>query len=103
MISHIHRVFLTQFYFADDTTVFYSHEDMSVLRHTVNREIKEVSNWFKANKLSLNAKKTNLMYLGSCIPTKKVAENNNYDIYLDGCKLNKVHEAKFLGITVDEN
>ena len=35
--------------------------------------------------------------------TKKMAENNNYDIYLDGCKLNRVHEAKFLGITIDEN
>ena len=32
-----------------------------------------------------------------------MAENNNYDIYLDGYKLNRVHEAKFLGITIDEN
>ena len=89
--------------FADDTTVFYSHEDMSILCRTVNSEIKEVSNWFKANKLSLNAKKTNLMYLGTCMQTKKMAGNNNYDIYLDGCKLKRVHEAKFLGITIDEN
>ena len=89
--------------FADDTTVFYSHEDTFILCRTVNNEIKEVSNWFKANKLSLNAKKTNLMYLGTCMQTKKMAENNNYDIYLDGCKLNRVHEAKFLGITIDEN
>ena len=35
--------------------------------------------------------------------TRKMAENNNYDIYLDGCKINRVHEAKFLGIIIDEN
>ena len=55
--------FLNTILFADDTTVFYSHEDMSVLCRTVNSEIKEVSNWFVANKLPPNAKKTNLMYL----------------------------------------
>ena len=43
------------------------------------------------------------MYLGTCMQTKKMAENNNYDIYLDGCKLNRAHEAKFMGITIDEN
>ena len=29
--------------------------------------------------------------------------NENYEIYLDGCKLARVEEAKFLGITIDEN
>ena len=61
MISLIHLSFLNTILFSDDTTVFYSHEDVSVLCRTVNIKIKEVSNWFKANKLSLIAKKTNLM------------------------------------------
>ena len=78
-ISYTSRL-LNTILFADDITVFYSHEDMSVLCHTINSEIKEVSNWFKANKLSLNAKKTNLMYLGTWMQTKKITENNNYDI-----------------------
>lgn len=72
--------FLITILFADDTTVFYSHEDMTVLCQTVNREIKEFSNWFKANKLSLNATKTNLMYLRTCMQTKKITENSNHDI-----------------------
>ena len=87
--------------FADDTTVFYSHTNIHVLTDVINNELKEVSNWFKANKLSLNAKKTNLMYLG----TRKQISNMskvNIDIYLDGCKLNRVNDAKFLGITIDE-
>ena len=51
--------------FANDTTCFYSHKNVKILCETVNSELKEMCNWFKANKLSLNAKKTNLMFLGT--------------------------------------
>ena len=34
---------------------------------------------------------------------KKIADNNNHDIYLDSYKLNRVQEATILGITIDEN
>ena len=37
--------------FADDTTVFYSNDDISVLYDTVNRELNEVCNWFKCKKI----------------------------------------------------
>jgi hypothetical protein len=87
--------------FADDTTVFYSHEDVATLCKTVNMELSEICNWFKANKLSLNAKKTNLMFFGTRFQTNKLKDAPG--IYLDGCKLTRVHSAKFLGITIDEN
>ena len=48
----------------------------------------------------LNAKKTNLMFLGTRFQTKNI--DDRFDIYLDGCKLSR-EEAKFLGITIDEN
>lgn len=35
--------------------------------------------------------------------TTNIKNDDNYAIYLDGCKLSRVHEAKFLGITIDEN
>ena len=63
--------------------------------------LKEVCNWFKANKLSLNAKKTNLMFLGTRYQTNNIGDDSS--IYLDGCKLSRVEDAKFLGITIDEN
>jgi hypothetical protein len=86
--------------FADDTTVFYSHKDINILCNTLNVELNEVVNWFKANKLSLNAKKTNLMFLGTRFKIKNTIVN---EVYLDKCKLTRVHEAKFLGITIDEH
>ena len=47
--------------FADDTTVYLSDKNVNALYDTMNSELHEVSNWFKCNKLSLNATKTNLM------------------------------------------
>ena len=88
--------------FADDTTVFYSDKDINKVYEVINSELGEVSNWFKCNKLSLNAAKTNLMFLGTVHQTTKMTANTT-DIYLDGCKLTRVPNAKFLGITIDEN
>ena len=68
----------------------------------MNNELKEVCNWFRAYKLSLNDKKTNLMFMDTSKQTSSI-ENESANIYLDGCKLSRVHDAKFLGIIIDEN
>ena len=41
------------------------------------------------------------MFLGTRFQTKNI--DDRYDIYLDGCKLSRVEEATFLGITIDDN
>ena len=49
--------------FADDTNIFYAHNDIKILIETVNSELKFLSNWFRANRLSLNIYKQILYYL----------------------------------------
>ena len=44
--------------FADNTSLFFSHSDIIVLFEKMNKELTNVSDWFNANKLSLNVKKT---------------------------------------------
>ena len=44
--------------FADDTNLFYSHENIFQLFSKVNFEMSEINQWFNANKLSLNVTKT---------------------------------------------
>ena len=44
--------------FTDDTNLFFSHSDINILFGKMNKELANVSNWFNANKLSLNVKKT---------------------------------------------
>ena len=49
--------------FADDIYLFMFHKDPVYLAASLNSELNKLSTWFKANKLSLNLKKTNLCYL----------------------------------------
>ena len=44
---------------------YYSHPDISSKINLINKELREISNWFKANELSVNASKTNYMMLGT--------------------------------------
>ena len=44
--------------YADDTNLFFSSPDVDVLLHTIQNEFLGIHNWFCANKLSLNVKKT---------------------------------------------
>ena len=88
--------------FADDTNLFYSHNDIKTLFKTVNNELKNIHEWFKANKLSLNADKTKYVffhktrisdYLPLQLPT----------LYIDAYKIKRVYFTKFLGVMLDEN
>ena len=47
--------------FADDTSIFFEHSDLDVLTSHLNDQLNNVSTWLKANKLSINVKKTKLM------------------------------------------
>ena len=44
--------------FLYDTSLFYSHKDPNQLIRVMNCELSKISEWLKANKLSLNATKT---------------------------------------------
>ena len=74
--------------FADDTTILYSHPNLENQINRINEELKEVSNWFKANKLSVNASKTNYVILG----TPRMVSNMdklNVNVILDSISLEK--------------
>ena len=49
--------------FAHDTTITYSHSYVISNFDMTNSELQEVTNWFKANKLSVGATKTNNSYM----------------------------------------
>ncbi len=85
--------------FADDTNVFFSDSDLSRLITVINSEMKNLSEWFFANKLSLNIKKSNYIIF---TPRQKrqtldpLLEINNH-------RLERVKETSFLGVILDEN
>ena len=51
--------------FADDTSLFYSHSNIQQLNDTLNNELSKFDCWMKANKLSVNIKKTNYVVFKS--------------------------------------
>ena len=59
---HLSSDVLSFIFFADDSSVFFSHENPEILLDTVNSELKKVILWIHANKLSLNLQKTNYMF-----------------------------------------
>ena len=64
--------------FADDTTLLYSHPDISSKISSINMELSEISNWFKENKLSVNGSKTNYMIFWYFTYNNKYIDVNEY-------------------------
>ena len=82
--------------FADDSNLFISGRDSDLIMKTLNEELKEISLWLKANKLSLNIKKTHFMIFSS----KNKAHPNVY-INIDGETISENSKTKFLGVIID--
>ena len=87
--------------FAADTTILYSHKDISSKTNIIDEELKEMSNWFKANKPSETASITNFMILGTPHMTSRKTSNNS-NIVLNDTILEGVKVTKFLGVLIDE-
>ena len=72
--------------FADDANLFFSNCNIPVLFATVNSELRKISQWFLANKLSLNVTKTKYSFFHKTskkddIPLKLPRlQTNNYSI-----------------------
>ena len=81
--------------FVDDTTILYSHKDINSKIELINKELDEVINWFKANKFSVNASKTNFMIMGTPHMTStKTREDQN--VLLDNTVLERVKSQNSL-------
>ena len=87
------------YHFADDTNILKYGKSLEVLSKKSNQDLKSLSQWLKANKLSLNVKKPGLIIL------RQKAENIYYGVKfkLNGKKLTPVNTVKYLGILLDEH
>ena len=88
--------------FADDTNLFYSHHDIKTLFSTVNAELQKLADWFTANRLSLNIKKTKYTFfhknsVKDNIPLKLP------DLHISNKSIERKSSIKFLGVMLDEH
>ena len=73
--------------------MFLNHHDVMTLYNTMNQEVKEVTAWLTANKLSLNINKTNFIFKSN---RKKLKHKAN--VIINEHIIDQVKYTKFLGI-----
>ena len=55
---HLHLSLCSSILFADDTTIYKSHENLRYLKWCMEEDLRIISDWLNANKLTLNLNKT---------------------------------------------
>ena len=88
--------------FADDTNLFYSHKNIHTLFKTVNNQLKNIHEWFKANKLSLNIYKTKYSFFHS-VRKKNDIPLRLPQLCINHTEIKRESSIKFLGVLLDEN
>ena len=74
-------------HFADNTNILLSNESLELLAKKMNQDLKNLLQWLKANKLSLNVKKTEF----------------SVKFKLNRRRLTPVNTVKYVGIFLDEH
>ena len=87
-------------HFADDTNILYASNSLKdINKMMINCDLKSIAEWLKANKISLNSGKTELVLFRS--KDKKVTKNMNFRI--SGQKINMISQTRYLGLMLDEH
>ena len=86
-------------HFADDTNFLYVDKSLKKIQKYVNRDLKYVCNWLKANKISLNASKTEMLVFRD--PRRKI--NFELKIKIDGKRVIPSKFERYLGIYIDNH
>ena len=85
--------------FADDTTIVYTSDDIQTLFRVVNHDLEMATDWFRANKLSINAQKTHYLLFHTRFQELPDSLPN---IKLGGEVISRCDHVKFLGLLLDE-
>ncbi len=84
-------------HFADDTNLLYVNKNLRTIQNKINKDLKSLCTWLRANKISLNASKTELIIFRD--PRKKMT--TDLRIKIDGKRLIPCRSVKYLGIYID--
>ena len=86
-------------HFAKDTHLLYGHKSIKKINQIINFEIKKIEHWLRANKISLNSSKTEIIIFKS--KKKKITRNLNFRVSRQKI-ITKTH-SKYLGVILDES
>ena len=92
---HLHDAECVQF--ADDTMLLIKQKNIRYLQFYIESELKQIQDWFNANKLTLNVSKCSYLLFNA---NNKQGSTSN--ITLDDIDIPKVRFAKLLGTWIDD-
>ena len=97
---HLNLKYTKCILFADDTTVYFSSKNVSLLMASIEHDLNALNDWFKANKLTLNKTKSVCMFY-------KANTNEHIpplpDLKIEHTLIQYVENTKFLGIWIDKS
>ena len=86
-------------HFADDTNILYCNKSLKKINKYINHDLSQIVQWLRANRISLNANKTELIIFRP--KNKNITKQLNFRI--SGQKINTVNKTKYLGIYLDQH
>ena len=84
--------------FADDTNLYLSHSNISLLQAEVLQEMTEVDSWLRKNKLSLNYNKSCYMIIGN-----RLSKKNTFNLTINNNAISQSNTVKYLSVILDNN
>ena len=96
---HLCLKYSQAYHFADDTDITPSDSSQEALAKRMNYDLRKLSMWLRANKLSLNTEKTKL----AVFRRQNTKLNNSFKIKPDGKILFPTTSVKYLGVLLDEH
>ena len=94
---YLHLEHTSVILFADDTTIYKGHRNLNYLKWCMEQDLINIGDWFLANKLTLNLKKSCLVLF------KKNRKTKSPPIQFQYTEIPQTNKVKFLGIWLDEN
>ena len=75
-----------------------ANKNINQLKNNFNTSLDNIANWLKANKLTLNLDKSELL----CFDLSAACKKNVFDVYINGEPLEFNNEAKYLWVIIDK-
>ena len=95
---HLHLSYSNCILFADDTTIYATHRDLRHLTWCIWEDLETISDWFKANKLTLNLDKSNCILF-----QKNKNKQTAKSLCISTIGIPQADHTKFLGVFLDEH
>ena len=94
---HQHLNHCASILFADDTTLYKTHRNLNYLKWCIQDNMLTLTDWLRANKLTLNLEKT------ICLLFQQSGSCKELEINIDTVTIRTSKETKFLGMWLDRH